>query len=100
MEIFNIVGVSQNCIKIAPLMKEMKARQGITPALVHTGQHYDVMMAWQFFEDLGIPESNFSLAVGVGSHPVQTAEVMERPEPVLERERSDHLLVVGDHFGD
>ena len=50
MEIVDIVGVRPNFIKIAPLMKEMKARQGITPALVHTGLHYDVKMAMQFFK--------------------------------------------------
>jgi UDP-N-acetylglucosamine 2-epimerase (non-hydrolysing) len=94
----DIVGVRLNFIKIAPLMKEMKARQRITPALLHTGQHYDVKMAMQFFQDLGVPGPDFSLAVGAGSHAVQTAEVMKRLEPVFERERSDCLLFVGDHY--
>src|SRR3954452_24248871 len=36
------------------------------------------------------------LDVGSGSHAAQTARIMERIEPVLERERPDLLLVPGD----
>jgi UDP-N-acetylglucosamine 2-epimerase (non-hydrolysing) len=53
-------------------------------------------MAGRFFEDLDIPPPDVSLEVGSGSHAMQTAEVMKRLEPVLERERPDLVLVVGD----
>ena len=96
MKIINIVGARPNFIKIAPLMKEMQKRAGIDPMLVHTGQHYDVSMAGQFFEDLQIPPPDVSLEVGSGSHAYQTGEVMKRLEPLLERERPDVVVVVGD----
>lgn len=96
MKILCVVGARPNFIKVAPLIKEMHKHPEITPFLVHTGQHYDVSMAGQFFEDLGIPEPDVSLEVGSGSHAYQTAEVMKRIEPVLEREHPDLVLVVGD----
>ncbi|MEP7151064.1 MAG: UDP-N-acetylglucosamine 2-epimerase (non-hydrolyzing) [Nitrospira sp.] len=96
MKVLNIVGARPNFMKIAPLMREMRKHSDITPLLVHTGQHYDVKMAGQFFEDLQIPLPNVSLDVGSGTHAVQTAEVMKRLEPIVEQERPDVVLVVGD----
>ncbi|MBI3789560.1 MAG: UDP-N-acetylglucosamine 2-epimerase (non-hydrolyzing), partial [Gemmatimonadetes bacterium] len=64
--------------------------------LVHTGQHYDERMSGLFFDELGIPAPNLNLEVGSGSHAVQTARIMERVEPVLERHRPDWMLVYGD----
>jgi UDP-N-acetylglucosamine 2-epimerase (non-hydrolysing) len=96
MKILNVVGARPNFMKIAPLIREMKKHPNITPLLVHTGQHYDLKMAGQFFDDLQIPPPDISLEVGSGSHAFQTAEVMKRLEPILDKERPDHLLVVGD----
>jgi len=96
MKVLNVVGARPNFMKIAPLIREMRKHPGITPLLVHTGQHYDVKMAGQFFEDLQIPLPDVSLDVGSGTHAVQTAEVMKRMEPILVRERPDLVLVVGD----
>jgi UDP-N-acetylglucosamine 2-epimerase (non-hydrolysing) len=96
MKILNIVGARPNFMKIAPLMREMRRHREITPMLVHTGQHYDVGMAGQFFKDLDIAPPDVSLEVGSGTHAFQTAEVMKRLEPILEREQPDVVLVVGD----
>jgi UDP-N-acetylglucosamine 2-epimerase (non-hydrolysing) len=96
MKVLNIVGARPNFMKIAPLMREMRKHSDLIPLLVHTGQHYDVKMAGQFFEDLQIPLPDVSLDVGSGTHAAQTAEVMKRLEPIVERERPDVVLVVGD----
>lgn len=96
MKILNVVGARPNFMKIAPLIREMRKHPDIEAVLIHTGQHYDGRMAEQFFEDLQIPRPDVSLEVGSGSHAYQTAEVMKRIEPVLERERPDLVLVVGD----
>jgi UDP-N-acetylglucosamine 2-epimerase (non-hydrolysing) len=45
---------------------------------------------------LDIPQPDVDLGVGSGSHAVQTAEVMKRFEPVVDRYRPDAILVVGD----
>jgi UDP-N-acetylglucosamine 2-epimerase (non-hydrolysing) len=96
MKILLVAGARPNFMKIAPLIKEMNRQGDCHPFLVHTGQHYDSSMSGQFFADLEIPPPDISLDVGSGSHAVQTAEVMKRLEPVLDRERPDMVLVVGD----
>src|SRR2546426_9358107 len=96
MRVVNVVGARPNFVKIAPLMSEMARYSGITPVLVHTGQHYDGPMSDQFFTDLEIRPPDFNLGVGSGSHAVQTAEVMRRLEPTLVTERPELVLVVGD----
>jgi UDP-N-acetylglucosamine 2-epimerase (non-hydrolysing) len=96
MKIMNVVGARPNFVKIAPLIREMNKRKGLEAILVHTGQHYDDLMATQFFEDLNISLPGVSLEVGPGSHAIQTGEVMKRLEPILERENPDVVIVVGD----
>jgi UDP-N-acetylglucosamine 2-epimerase (non-hydrolysing) len=83
-------------MKLAPLFREFHRSEGIAPTLVHTGQHYDDRMSGQFFRDLGLPEPQFHLAVGSGSHAQQTAEIMKRFESVMLEESPDAVLVVGD----
>src|SRR5215470_13411895 len=96
MRIVNIVGARPNFVKIAPLIRAMARRPEFVPTLVHTGQHYDQAMSEQFFQDLEICPPDFNLEVGSGSHAVQTAQVMQRLDPILEALRPDLLLVVGD----
>ncbi len=96
MRIVNIVGARPNFVKMAPLIRAMTRRPAFVPTLVHTGQHYDQAMSEQFFQDLDIRPPDFNLEVGSGSHAVQTAQVMERLDPILEATRPDLVLVVGD----
>ncbi len=92
-----VVGARPNFMKIAPVIRAMKAAVPPLPVrLLHTGQHYDPEMNAQYFQALGIPDPDINLGVGSGSHAVQTAEVMQRFEPVLDREQPAAVLVVGD----
>ncbi len=95
-KVMNIVGARPNFMKIAPLMQVMQAEPSICPILVHTGQHYDHEMSELFFTHLGIPAPDIDLEVGSGSHAQQTAQIMQRFEPVLLKHKPDLVLVVGD----
>jgi UDP-N-acetylglucosamine 2-epimerase (non-hydrolysing) len=96
MKVVNVVGARPNFMKIAPITREMNKFPEIHSLLVHTGQHYDFEMSQTFFQDLELPTPDFHLDVGSGSHAVQTAKVMMTFEEVLEREKPDLVLVVGD----
>jgi UDP-N-acetylglucosamine 2-epimerase (non-hydrolysing) len=74
----------------------MRRYPAIHQVLLHTGQHYDADMSRIFFDDLGLPRPDVDLEVGSGSHAWQTAQVMLRFDPVLERLAPDLVLVVGD----
>jgi UDP-N-acetylglucosamine 2-epimerase (non-hydrolysing) len=90
-----VAGARPNFMKVAPILRAL-GNDGCEALLVHTGQHYDVRMSDAFFRDLALPEPDFHLGVGSGTHAQQTARVMEAFEPVLMRTRPDWLVVVGD----
>ena len=94
--ILSVVGARPNFMKLAPLDRVLRAREGIRHVVVHTGQHYDLAMSDAFFQDLGIPEPEYNLDVGSSSHAQQTAGIMQRFEPIAIAERPDLVLVYGD----
>jgi len=96
MKLLHVVGARPNFMKVAPVMRALAQRPGITQLLMHTGQHYDARMSDVFFEQLGIPQPDINLEVGSGSHAQQTAQIMTRCEPVLLEHRPDFVLVYGD----
>ena len=96
MRVLAVAGARPNFMKIAPLLKEVRARECFETLLVHTGQHYDAAMSDYFFHYLGIPKPDVNLAVGSGTHGAQTAEVLRKIEPLLVEKHPDALIVVGD----
>lgn len=95
-----VAGARPNFMKIAPIIRAIQeakeSDQDIDYRLIHTGQHYDKKMSGDFFEELGIPEPHVNLEAGGGSQAEQTAAIMTRFEKVLESNRPDVVLVVGD----
>jgi UDP-N-acetylglucosamine 2-epimerase len=53
-------------------------------------------MSAVFFEELGIPEPDYILGVGSGSHGWQTGQMLTRVEEALLAEQPDWVLVYGD----
>ena len=96
-KIISVVGARPNFMKVAPIHKAFKKfEEQITHLICHTGQHYDEKMSKIFFEDLELPQPDFYLGVGSGSHAEQTAKVMIEFEKILILEKPDMVLVVGD----
>ena len=91
-----VCGARPNFMKIAPLYHALKKESWANPIIVHTGQHYDANMSDAFFEDLGLPSPDIHLGVGSGSHAEQTGKVMMLYEKILDEQRPDWVVVVGD----
>src|SRR5262245_66382398 len=92
-----VVGARPNFMKMAPILRAFGARRDLPEAvLIHTGQHYDAAMNDQVFAGLGLPTPDLNLEVGSGTHAAQTAEIMKRFEPALDRYAPSCVLVVGD----
>jgi len=72
-EIHLIARPRPNFMKIAPLYHALSGERWCRAMIVHTGQHYDYNMSASFFRDLKLPEPDFHLEVGSGSHAEQTA---------------------------
>jgi len=95
VKILSVVGARPQFVKAALLSREFAAA-GLDERLVHTGQHYDVLMSDVFFSGLELPEPRYHLGVGSASHAVQTAEIMMRLESIVIDEAPDCVLVYGD----
>ena len=91
-----IAAARPNFMKIAPLYHALAPESWCRAQIVHTGQHYDYNMSESFFRDLRLPEPDFHLEVGSGSHAEQTGRVMIEYEKIAVRDRPDWIVVAGD----
>jgi UDP-N-acetylglucosamine 2-epimerase (non-hydrolysing) len=95
-----IAGARPNFMKVGPVYRALQSqnavRHDVEIKLVHTGQHYSPKMSQEFFRDLNIPDPDFNLEVGSGTHAEQTARVMMAFEPVCVAQKPDCVVVVGD----
>jgi UDP-N-acetylglucosamine 2-epimerase (non-hydrolysing) len=91
-----VAGARPNFMKVAPLSREFQRRPGVESVLVHTGQHYDVMMSEVFFRELEIPHPDVNLEVGSHPRDEQIALIAERFDPVVRDTKPDVVIVVGD----
>ena len=94
--IYLVAGARPNFMKIAPIVRALKAHGGLGFKIIHTGQHYDREMNDVFFEELGIPQPDVFMAAGGGSHAQQTGKIMAAFEELCQAQRPDAVLVVGD----
>jgi UDP-N-acetylglucosamine 2-epimerase (non-hydrolysing) len=93
--VIHVLGARPNFVKAAPVVHAL-AERAVPQCLVHTGQHYDAVMSDVFFAELGLPEPVENLAVGSGSHGVQTAALLTGLERVLYERRPPLVVVYGD----
>ena len=96
IRIISVVGARPNFMKMAPILRELAKYENFDSRLVHTGQHYDESMSRVFFRDLNMPDPDFNLNVGSGSHAIQTAECMKRFEEVCVQLKPRLVIVAGD----
>ncbi|MDP3876887.1 MAG: UDP-N-acetylglucosamine 2-epimerase (non-hydrolyzing) [Methylobacter sp.] len=94
--VFLVAGARPNFMKIAPIVRALKAHGGLAFKIIHTGQHYDRDMNDVFFEELGIPKPDVFMAAGGGTHADQTGKIMLAFEGLCQVERPDAVVVVGD----
>lgn len=96
VRVMTVVGARPQFIKAAVVSRALRERGGIEEVMVHTGQHFDANMSTTFFDELSIPEPQYNLGVGGGTHAQNTGRMMEGLERII-GERSPELVVV---FGD
>jgi len=96
IRICHVVGARPNYMKAAPLIRALARFPEVQQVVVHTGQHYDFNMSDVFFQQLGMPEPDFNLEVGSNTHAQQTADILSRFEPVVQRVQPQCVVVYGD----
>lgn len=84
IKLLTVIGARPQIIKAAAFSRAVAARKDeVCEKILHTGQHYDENMSGVFFGELGIPQPDYNLGVGSGSHGEQTAKMIEGIEKVL-----------------
>ncbi|HKE89515.1 MAG TPA: UDP-N-acetylglucosamine 2-epimerase (non-hydrolyzing) [Gemmatimonadales bacterium] len=94
--VLSVVGARPNFMKMAPVLRQLAREPQFSSVLVHTGQHYDESMSGVFLRELAMPEPDFRLEVGSGTHAAQTAAVLQRFELVCLDVKPDLVVVAGD----
>lgn len=94
-EIAVVLGTRPEIIKLSPVVQACE-RRGIEYSVIHTGQHYSEDLDAVFFDQLELPDPDYQLGVGSGSHGEQTAEMLVGIERALEEISPEVVLVQGD----
>lgn len=91
-----VVGTRPEIIRLSRVLSALDASEAVEHILVHTGQNYDYELNEVFFEDLGIRKPDHFLNAA-GSNATTTAgQILINIDPVLEAEKPDAFLVLGD----
>ncbi len=94
LKIMTIVGTRPELIKMSRVIAEFDKHTN--HILVHTGQNYDYELNKIFFDDLDIRSPDHFLGV-MGETPVQViAQILEKSDLIMEREKPDAILLYGD----
>ena len=91
MKVFSVVGNRPQFVKAAPTSVALRER-GIDEIVLHTGQHYDRELSQIFFEELGLEEPQYALALRTAD-PAEMQAAIAGP---LREQESDWVLVYGD----
>ncbi len=94
LKVLTVVGTRPEIIRLSRVLALLDRET--EHVLVHTGQNYDYELNQIFFEQLELRQPDHFLEAA-GATPMETiAAVLSRIDPVLDRERPDALLVLGD----
>ncbi len=93
-KVMTIVGTRPEVIKLSRVIHELDAT--LKQVLVHTGQNYDYELNQVFFDQLGIRKPDHFLGVAEANLGEVLGNVLARSYEILQRERPDALLLLGD----
>ena len=89
------VGCRPDCIKMMPLVKELRKREGIEVKLLSTGQHKQMLD--QVFEVFGEkPDVDLSIMKNSQTLFDITINILKKIQTILKKEKPDVVLVHGD----
>jgi UDP-N-acetylglucosamine 2-epimerase (non-hydrolysing) len=94
LKVMTVVGTRPEVIRLSRVMAVLA--EVAEHRLVHTGQNHDYELNGIFFEELGLPEPDRVLDAA-GATPAETiGRIIARADAVLEEEKPDSVLVLGD----
>jgi UDP-N-acetylglucosamine 2-epimerase (non-hydrolysing) len=96
LKVHLIGGARPDFMKIAPLWRALSADPAFAPVIVHTGRPGDPALSGDILIDLRLPPADHHLGVVADSPAALTGGVMVAYDGLLQRDRADWIVVVGD----
>ena len=96
MKVMTVVGTRPEIIRLAAVLKKLDRTPGIEHVLVHTGQNWDHRLSGLFFEELDLRKPDHMLDVDTSSLGATLGDVLRKTESILELEKPDAFLTLGD----
>ncbi|MFA7686585.1 MAG: UDP-N-acetylglucosamine 2-epimerase (non-hydrolyzing) [Moheibacter sp.] len=96
LKIMTVVGTRPEIIRLSRVLSALDASEAIEHTIVHTGQNYDYELNEVFFEDLGIRKPDHFLNAAGNNATTTAGQILINIDPVLESEKPDAFLVLGD----
>ena len=94
LKVMTILGTRPEIIRLSRVMHRLDRYTDHT--IVHTGQNWDYELNEVFFEDLEIRKPDHFLGVGGGSLGETLGGILTETEKVLETERPEAVVILGD----
>jgi UDP-N-acetyl-L-fucosamine synthase len=96
LKVMTVVGTRPEIIRLSRIMAKLDESEAIRHVTVHTGQNYDYELNQIFYDDLGIRKPDYFLNAA-GENAAETiGRVIIAIDSVLEKEKPDAFLVLGD----
>jgi UDP-N-acetylglucosamine 2-epimerase len=96
IKVLTVVGTRPEIIRLSRVLAKLDKSPAVKHIIVHTGQNYDYELNEIFFEDLKIRKPDYFLNAA-GTTPAETiGQIFINIDPILNTERPDALLVLGD----
>ena len=96
LKVLTVVGTRPEIIRLSCVLQKLDASPAIDHVLVHTGRNYDYELNEIFFKDLGLRKPDYFLNAAGGNATSTAGQILINIDPVLESERPDAFLVLGD----
>ena len=94
LKVMTVIGTRPEIIRLSRVIPELD--RYCDHVLVHTGQNYDHELNRIFFDDLGLRDPDHFLDAAGASAAETIGQVIIKLDALLESERPDALLVLGD----
>lgn len=94
MKLMTIFGTRPEIIRLSIIIKHLD--RFCEQVLVHTGQNYDERLSDIFFRELELRPPDIYLGVRAERFGEQVGEILQRIEQVMDEQRPDRILILGD----
>jgi len=96
LKVMTVVGTRPEIIRLSAVINKLEESEAIEHILVHTGQNYDYELNEVFFRDFNLKKPDYFLNAATGTAVETIGNILIKIDPILEKEKPDAFLVLGD----